>query len=42
MAPVTEQFTKRRKARNLALAGVLVAFVVLVYIISIVRLGLLK
>ncbi len=30
---------RRRRARNLALAGALVAFVVVVYLVSIVRMG---
>ena len=38
----TPEFKRRRKSRNLALAGLLVAFVALVYIISIVRIGLLQ
>jgi hypothetical protein len=36
------EFAKRRRNRNLALAGLLVAFVALVYVISIVRLSLLQ
>ena len=33
---------KQRRSRNLALAGVLVAFVMLIFVITIVRLGLLR
>ena len=34
-----DQVQKQRKTRNLALAGVLVAFALLVFVITIVRLG---
>jgi hypothetical protein len=42
MTPTMEEFNKRRRTRNLAIAGLLVAFVMLVYVISIVRLSLLS
>ncbi len=35
----TKEFEKRRKSRNLAIALSLAAFVVLVFVITIVRLG---
>jgi hypothetical protein len=34
-----DQVQKQRKSRNLALAGVLVTFALLVFVITIVRLG---
>ena len=34
-----DQVQKQRKSRNLALAGALVAFALLVFVITIVRLG---
>jgi len=34
-----EDLRRRRRGKNLALAGALVAFVVLVYLVSIVRMG---
>jgi hypothetical protein len=42
MVARTPEFDRRRRTRNLALAGLLVAFVALVYLISIVRLSLLS
>jgi hypothetical protein len=42
MLPGNQEFSRRRRVRNLALAGLLVAFVALVYLISIVRLSLLS
>jgi hypothetical protein len=37
-----EPVQKQRRSRNLALAGVLVAFVMLIFVITIVRLSLLQ
>ena len=42
MARTVDLVQKQRRSRNLALAGVLVAFVVLIFVITIVRLGLLR
>ncbi len=42
MARALDLVQKQRRSRNLALAGVLVAFVVLIFVITIVRLGLLQ
>jgi hypothetical protein len=36
---LTPEEQKKRKQRNLALAGMLVAFIVLVYVVTIVKLG---
>ena len=35
-----QELTRRRRARNWALGGVLLAFVILFYVITIVRIGL--
>lgn len=37
-----QQALKQRRRRNLALAGVLVAFIALIFVITIVRLSLLQ
>ena len=39
VADETEQLLRRRRARNLALLAALLGFVILVYVISIVRMG---
>ena len=37
--PELDEILRKRKRRNWALAGVLVAFVVIVYLVSLVRMG---
>ena len=42
MARSLDLVERQRRSRNLALAGVLVAFVLLIFVITIVRLSLLR
>ncbi len=37
--PLTDEQARRRRARSIALAGLLVAFVVIVYAVTVVKLG---
>ncbi len=37
--PDSREFHRKRRARNWAIAGVLVAVIVLLYVVSLVRLG---
>jgi hypothetical protein len=39
---MTQDALKQRRSRNLAMAGLLVAFVALIFVITIVRLGQLQ
>ncbi len=40
VAPPSDEFKRRRRARNWALGAVLLGFVVLFYVVTIVRVGL--
>jgi hypothetical protein len=42
MVRALDDFQRQRRARNLALAGVLVGFVALIFVITVVRLSLLQ
>ena len=40
MRPSMEEFERRRRARNWALGGALLALVILFYVVTIVRIGI--